>query len=770
MAVTGLILAAGWDEMNHLNSQLEARVVKRTQALQEANRQLEQEVSHRAYTAEHLKSLLSATALYSDEQFFFRCAKDLAAVYNTHYAFVGVFADEEKTAIRTIALWNGEKFVDNYSYSLVGTPCRDVLDNGIYLVAEGAADKYPEDEILVDMGIESYFGAAVVSPFNEQIGVVAVLHNKPLEIHPWARSMLGIYANRIALEHDRKLADDELKLAASVFNESVQAILITDQQGTILRVNPAFSRITGYSAPEVIGANPRMLKSDHHDEAFYESFWNELINQGSWQGEIWDRHKNGKVFPVWQSITAVHDDKSDVIQYISIFSDITEKKLSEERIFHLAHFDDLTDLPNRAAFQNHLEQAILHADRQHERFALLFLDLDHFKLINDASGHPAGDELLKQVAIRLRSLLRGDDIVARLGGDEFTILLPGVQDTEGVAQVADKILSAMSQPFTLVKDEVVVSISIGISTYPDDGVDASSLLKNADVAMYQAKAQGRNNFQFFTQEMNARAQQRLSMENDMRRALEHGEFLLHYQPQLSLESGEIVGVEALVRWQHPEKGMISPGTFIPVAEDCGLIVPLGEWVIHEACRQHQQWLSSGMPLMRIAINLSARQFVRDDLVKMMGGVIHQTGINPEYIELELTESIIMENVEQTISTLHELRNMGVYLSIDDFGTGYSSMAYLKRFPIDKLKIDQSFVRDLANDPDDAAIVSATIAMAHNLKLTAIAEGVETKQQLQFLKASGCEEIQGYYFSRPLPADELAELFESGMTLNNLSQA
>lgn len=767
MSLTGLVLAAGQDEMLQAHTQLkqiqlelEDRVAQRAGELQKANVMLEQEAKERLHTAEALRSLLSATALYTDDAFFRSCVKDLAVIYNVRFAFIGLFADESQKAIRTIAVWAGDHFADNFEYDLEGTPCQDVLNLSMELVTEGAMEKYPNDDLLIQMGIDSYFGAPLISPSNELMGLVAVMHNKPMDLQPWSRPLLGIYANRMAMEYDRKTTGDELKLAASVFNESAEAIMIADREGNILRINPAFSRITGYSSEECIGQNPRLLRSQHHKQEFYQDFWNSLLNEGNWQGEIWNRRKTGEVFPAWQTITAVYDTNGDVIQYISIFSDITDKKLSEERIFHLAHFDVLTELPNRASFQNQLEQAILHASRQHSRLAVLFLDLDHFKLINDASGHPAGDELLKQVAGRIQALLREDDVVARLGGDEFTILLPDIKGSKDVAHVAEKILESMEQPFTLGQDEVVVTSSIGISTYPDDGEDRSTLLKNADAAMYQAKAQGRNNFQFFTTEMNTRAQQRLSMESAMRRALEHDEFLLHYQPQVSLESGHIIGVEALVRWQHPHEGLISPATFIPVAEDSGLIVPLGEWVMREACRQHQQWLNSGLPLMRMAVNISARQFMHQNLLSMMAEVIRDTGINPEYLELELTESIIMEKVEETVTTLHELRNMGVYLSIDDFGTGYSSMAYLKRFPIDKLKIDRSFVRDLATDPDDAAIVSATIAMAHNLNLTVIAEGVETEQQLQFLRENGCEEMQGYFFSMPLPADAIPGLFLS----------
>jgi diguanylate cyclase (GGDEF)-like protein/PAS domain S-box-containing protein len=529
-------------------------------------------------------------------------------------------------------------------------------------------------------------------------------------------------------------------------------------------VNPAFCRITGYSTEDIVGQPTSVLKSGRQDPEFYAGFWQALLDNGVWQGEIWNRRKDGAVIPVWQTISVVRDRFGEVDHFISIFSDISEKKMSEERIYHLAHYDALTGLPNRTSFHNEFEEALSHAKRHGRRVALLFLDLDQFKLINDASGHPAGDELLKQVALRLKQTVREEDIVARLGGDEFTVLLDDIPSVEDVDLVAEKILQTLATPFHLDHSELVITTSIGISVFPGDGDDASTLLKNADTAMYRAKAQGRNNSQFFTAEMKTHASERLRLESEMRAALKNNEFLLHYQPQVDTLSGEIIGLETLVRWQHPEKGLIPPGVFIPVAEDSGLIVPLGEWIMKEACKQYRKWQDTGLEPVRIAVNLSGRQFVRQDLRGMVEKVLDDAGIAPSAIELELTESTIMEHVEETVETLKTLRDLGVHLSIDDFGTGYSSMAYLKRFTIDKLKIDQSFVRDLATDSDDAAIVIATIAMAHALNLTVIAEGVETEEQLQFLKENGCEQMQGYYFSRPLPVEKITELLRSGQRL------
>ena len=765
IAATTFVLAASISEGLAANEKLrdsqvllEQRVNQRTDALNVANLQLEAEINIRDKTADALHTLLLTIDSNSNHEFLRICMKNLATTFNTHYAFVGIFTDTTQTSIRTLAVWADGHIADNFNYDLQGTPCQDVLDEGMELVSTAAAEDYPEDELITQMGIVSYFGAPLKSSSNKVLGIVAVMDIQATSPQSWNKPILGLYAKHIAAELERTASQEELILAENVFHENVQAIIITDKEGTILRVNPAFTHITGYSSDDAVGQNPKLLSSGRHDEKFYQAFWSSILNIGYWQGEIWDRRKNGEIFPAWQTITAVRDMRGNIFQFISIFSDITEKKVSEEHIFHLAHYDIVTGLHNRAAFQELLEKAIIHAQRNKEQLALLYLDLDNFKLINDASGHAVGDMLLKYIATRMTDLMRKEDTIARLGGDEFVILLSNINTSQNAARIAGKVLSELGHPILLDNIEVVVTGSIGISTYPADGADTTTLLKNADAAMYRAKKNGRNNFQFFTSEMNAQAEERLILESDMRKALENHEFVLHYQPQADLQSGEIIACEALIRWQHPERGLIPPNIFIPIAEDSGLINPLFDWIIHSACKQHQLWQESGLPAMRIAVNMSARQFINQTLLlSTVKKAIEDSAIDPQYLELEITESIIMDNVNETIETLQAFRDMGIKLSIDDFGTGYSSMAYLKRLPLDKLKIDQSFVCDITTDPDDAIIVQTTIALGHNLHLDVIAEGVETEQQLEFLKDNGCDEIQGYYFSRPVPADELAEL-------------
>jgi diguanylate cyclase (GGDEF)-like protein/PAS domain S-box-containing protein len=550
-------------------------------------------------------------------------------------------------------------------------------------------------------------------------------------------------------------SEKQLRLSARVFVNSMEAIVITDTDNNIIQVNKAFTEITGYSHEEVIGKNPRILKSGAQGPDFYREMWEILLRTGSWQGELMDRRKSGEIYPKWLSITVVRNEKGDITNYIALFSDITERKASYERIQHLAHFDALTNLPNRALLNDRLELAIAEAKRYQKKLAIVFLDLDRFKNVNDSLGHHAGDVLLQAVAERLKSCVREIDTVSRLGGDEFVILLNGITDTNDVANVAQKVVNIIALSFNLDGHEVHIGTSIGIGIYPDNGQDSPTLFKNADAAMYHAKESGRNNFQFFSSAMNDKAFEQISLENDMRRALKNNEFFLHYQPQIDIPTGRIVGIEALIRWQHPDKGLISPAQFIPLAEGCGLINPIGEWVLETACIQNKRWQDEGLIKVPIAVNLSALQFRQKDIKETIAQALRGARLEPGYLELEITEGITMKEIENTVRTLHEIKQMGVLISIDDFGTGYSSLSYLKRFPIDKLKVDQSFVRDITADPDDAALVRTIIGIGHSLRLKVIAEGVETEAQLAFLQEYRCDEVQGYYFSRPLSAHDFA---------------
>ncbi|MHB1143782.1 MAG: bifunctional diguanylate cyclase/phosphodiesterase [Thiobacillus sp.] len=551
----------------------------------------------------------------------------------------------------------------------------------------------------------------------------------------------------------RKQGEDALRLYANVFEHSGEAILITGSDKRIIAVNSAFTRLTGYGIDEIRGRDPSLLASGQTPGETYRMMWATLEQSGYWQGEIVDRRKDGTLYPKWMSVSVVRDAEGRITHYVASFTDISERKLAEAQIRQLAYHDALTGLINRFSLQSQLEQALAMAHREQRALAVLFLDLDRFKTINDTMGHAMGDQLLKEVAHRLRESVRDSDIVARLGGDEFVVVLTEVDDVAAAARVADKLLHTLALRYRIGENELHSTASLGLAFYPNDGADGETLMKNADTAMYHAKSQGRNNVQFFTAEMNQTAVKRLKLDHDLRVAVETRQFELHYQPQLDSRTGCTVGVEALVRWRHPREGLVSPTVFIPVAEETGLILPLGEWVLDEACSQLRAWRDAGVNELTMAVNLSAHQLRSPVLLAHVAQALEKYGLAGSDLELEITESVAMHDPAASISQLKALRDLGVRLSIDDFGTGYSSLSYLKLLPIHTLKLDQSFVRDIESDSNDVAICTATIALAHSLGLAVIAEGVETEAQRLFLVSHHCDFMQGYLFSKPLPAEE-----------------
>ena len=552
----------------------------------------------------------------------------------------------------------------------------------------------------------------------------------------------------------------ELRQAATVFENTQEGIMICDAAQRVTAVNAAFIRITGYASNESVGRTPQMLRSDRHDADFHAALAQALEVDGHWQGEIWNRRKNGEEFPGWASINAIRNESGGISHYAEVFSDITALKESAARLHQLAHHDPLTGLPNRLLLDARTEHALTRAARHGHQVAVMFIDLDRFKNVNDTLGHPAGDLLLQQVARRISGCVREQDTVSRLGGDEFTVLLEDVDEPGAVGTVARKILGVLSEKIDLFGHGVYISGSIGISLYPDDGTDATTLFKHADSALYRAKEQGRDNYQFYTVELTTQAEVRLEIENDLREALIAQQFELYYQPQVDLRSGRINGMEALLRWHHPHRGLILPADFIPLAEETGIIVPLGAWVLATACTQARSWLDSGIEMVPISVNLSPRQFRQPDLVGMITQTLAASGLPASYLELEITEGLAMYNVEESIDVLHHLKELGVQIAIDDFGTGYSSLSYLKRFPIDRIKIDLSFVQNITTNPDDAAISEAIITMSHSLSRKVIAEGVETAAQREFLAARRCDEMQGYHYSRPASALDMERMLRA----------
>lgn len=561
---------------------------------------------------------------------------------------------------------------------------------------------------------------------------------------------------------ESKAAEKELRFAAKVFEGNHDNIMLTDADGTIVSVNPAFTAVTGYSIEDVIGKNPSILSSGVHDAGFFRQFWDTILSTGYWQGEIWNKRKNGEDYLAWLSVTAVRDDKGVITNYIGIADDITESRKNKSQAEFLAYFDSLTRLPNRQLARDRMEQALGHADRMKSKVALIYLDLDNFRVINDTLGHFVGDRLLAEFAGRLSAAMRESDTVSRQGGDEFLVMLPDILNLDAIKNVAAEILEMAGKPFHIDRHDLSISTSIGIAIYPDDGKDVDTLLKNADLAMYNAKQSGRNTFRFFSEDMNTLVEEHLRIRNDLTRALEHNEFRLHYQPQIDLSSGTVSGAEALIRWQHPDLGMLSPDRFIQIAEDSGMIVQIGSWVLREACRQMVEWQKAGLSDFVVAVNISALQFRRGDFDQVVAASLEEFGLAPRHLELELTESILIQDSERSLEAVRRFEQLGVRMSIDDFGTGYSSLSYLQRLPVDKLKIDQSFTRQMMTNPSDATIAVSIISLAHALGKTVIAEGVENEEQLAFLRQHGCDKIQGYYFSRPLLQADF-EVFLKGWT-------
>ncbi len=636
-------------------------------------------------------------------------------------------------------------------------------------------NEFPADEMIKpwhERALRYGFGSRGIFPISRAGKLIAVLC--VYHAHPGAfdEEMIGLLdemsrdvsfaLDNFDRESKRRQSEQQLRIAATAF-ETQEGMLVTDRDNRILRVNRAFTRLTGYSATEAIGRTPAILKSGRQDAAFYRSMWETLARDKYWQGELWNRRKNGEAYPEWLTITAVLDEHGQATHYVGVFSDISQRKEADEKIYRLAFHDPLTNLPNRSLLRDRLQQALASSTRSQRYGALLFLDLDNFKTLNDTRGHDIGDLLLIEVAKRLQDCVRDSDTVARLGGDEFVIMLEdlgedGSQAAAAARDVGEKILSSISRPFDLGSIEYHSSASIGISLFRNEGTSMYDLLKRADTAMYQAKAAGHNTLSFFDPVMQMQLERRAALADDLRQALPHRELRLYYQIQV--DESRVVGAEALLRWQHPKRGLVPPAEFIPLAEETGLIVPIGAWVLQMACAQIKAWQAD--PLTRhlhLAINVSARQFRQPDFVEQVLAILGETGVDPVRLglEFELTESLVLRNIDDSIAKMQALRSAGIRFSLDDFGTGQSSLSYLKRLPLDQVKIDQSFVHDIATNPHDAAIVRTIIGMADNLGLNVIAEGVETEQQRDFLERNGCHAHQGYLFGKPVPIEEFQEV-------------
>ncbi len=603
-------------------------------------------------------------------------------------------------------------------------------------------EKYPKIAAGLDAGEEIQFRRRDGSSFWLLVSGCALDSARPNEGSIW------VFADIT----ERKLAEEKLRLSATVLEHIADGVMVLDVHGRVLATNPAFTQITGFTEMEALGQQSSLTRPGRHDDPLYGQMWRDLLEAGFWRGERWETRKNGEGYLEWLTVSSVRDDNDEVTHYVCVFSDITEVKQSQDKLDHLAHHDPLTALPNRLLFHDRLQHAMVRCARAGQQLAVLFIDLDRFKNVNDTLGHHVGDLLLKQVAGQLSACLREGDTLARLGGDEFIVLLEDVGGP-GAAHVAEKLMALFEQPLTVSGYELFVTGSVGISLFPQDATDLNMLIRNADVAMYQAKARGRNGYQFYAPSMSGEGAMRLRLESLLRRAIEKGEIFLEYQPQVEIDTGRLVGVEALVRWDSPELGRVAPVRFIPVAEDTGFISQLGQWVLAEACSQMRRWDRDGLAVPKMAVNLSVRQFERGSIAPVVAAVLQQTGLAAGRLQLEVTESVIM-NTSDALQHINELRAVGVGLAIDDFGTGYSSLAYLSQLPVQTLKIDRSFIQDILVDANDEAIAVAVIQLGKSLNLSVVAEGVENEEQAAFLLRHGCRQAQGYLYSRPVAAGDI----------------
>jgi diguanylate cyclase (GGDEF)-like protein/PAS domain S-box-containing protein len=767
------------EELERYRQTLEELVAERTSELKTANEQLRREIAERKQAEEALRRSNRTMRMFSEcndalvhavseSGMLDDICRNIVGIGGYSLAWVG-FSGCKGMSDMTPVAWAGrrnETSADNEVFQGGGTRERCRVAEVLFAGRAAISSIERAYALWLEEGAPDCCYSAVAFPLKGAEGIFGVLHIHAEESDAFDTEEVkilsdladelayGIMSLRSGIGMRR--AEDALRLRQRAVESSSNGIIITDAIASgnpVIYVNPAFERITGYAVQEVAGRNCSFLFGDDREQLGLEDIRAALREKREGRAVLRNYRRDGSLFWNDLSISPVRNESGKVTNFVGIINDITERKQYEEQLEYQAGHDTLTGLPNRNLLADRISQALSYAGRYRRMVAVLFTDLDNFKFINDSLGHDTGDQLLKIVTGRLLQCVRSIDTVARHSGDEFVVVIPDIAKSEEAADVARRIQEAVCRPFEIGSHELVVSCSIGISVFPRDGTDSGALLKNADVAMYRAKEQGRNNFQFYTAELNEKAVARMTMEKYLRRALERNEFLLHYQPQVDLADGRIIGAEALLRWRSPELGYILPERFIPLAEDTGLIVPIGEWVLRAACEQNKRWQAAGRPPLVMAVNLSPRHFRRVRLVETVDGILRETGLDPCFLDLEVIESLLLYDVENAMHILKKLKELGVLLTMDDFGTGYSSLGYLKRFPFDKIKIDRSFVRDITGDPDSAAIAGTIIALARNLDLRVIAEGVETKGQLEFLISHGCDEIQGFYFSYPLTAEE-----------------
>lgn len=731
-----------------------------------------------------LKALAAISApSRSTEDFYRICVEHMATAYGTRYALIGLFSDPSKSRITTIAGYVDGKHIDPITYPLYGSPCQDVLCVDKIFVPSGLIEKYPEDEMLIELGLDSYFGSALKNADGEPIGLIVVTDTKPMAPDNWIFPLLDLFADRIAFEMERSQSDEQLRLSASVFQGCRDGIIIMSPEWKVLSINQSGASMTGWDEVAMAGQHIFVLRSDRESDAFYRAQTIELLKQGVWDHELWIRHRCGKVFPIDCSIKVVRDPVSGAAShYVMMMTDISEQKYAEQRIQRLAYFDPVTELPNRTHFQERLNQILGECRGSDVEFAVMLLDLDGFKAVNDRLGHAAGDALLIELAERLQTLPQRDFFSARLGGDEFAILFRPTQKTPhapeqrhcnsgrvgALDQAASELVELISLPYDLDGEIATVTGSVGLALFPRDGDDVPGLLHNADLATYHAKAKGRNRYEYFHPSLCEKAEKAAVLQSLLHKALREDQFFMVYQSRHAVSDRSLTGAEALIRWQVEDGTQIGPAHFIPVAEESGLIRSIGDWVLGAVFRQVVAWEQMGHAFGRISINVSGRQVLDPEFPMMLAARIAETGLNPRSIELEITETWLMQDPNRSIELLRDLKSMGFSLAIDDFGVAYSSMNYLRHFPVNTIKIDRSFTRDINGEENSLAIISAIVAMGHSLGLEVLAEGVETEDQLRTLQSIGCDECQGFFFSRPSSPEQFISRIDARIRGNRQS--
>ena len=713
------------------------------------------DISERKRNEQVLRVLAEGGAI-EEGNIFQLMVKQLTSAQNVRYAFIARVGPDDMDTANTISVWADGHYMENISYALEESPCQNVIQQGVCFYPENVQQLFPNDQLLVDMGAESYLGVPLKNSKNEVIGLVVVIDDKPMIEKPFTITLLKSLATRAAIELERIESDKKMQLSAKVFNDAHEGIMITDTNGIIIEINPTFSEITGYEREEVLGETPSMLSSGQQSPEFYQDMWQSITEQGHWQGEIWNRKKNGEVYAELLTISAIQDEHTgNTTHYVGLFSDITKSKEQQRSLELMAHYDVLTKLPNRVLFADRFSLASAHSKRSATLLAVCFLDLDNFKPVNDNHGHNVGDQLLIEVAQRIVASIREEDTVSRQGGDEFTLLLNDIESYEQCEHAVERILYALAQPFLINDYTHLITASIGVTLYPDDNEDIDTLIRHADNAMYQAKQSGKHRYHFFDRKQEQQLIQKHHRLAEIERALANNEMVLYYQPKVNMVTGKVFGAEALIRWLHPKKGLIPPLDFLPLIDGTDLELQVGDWVINHALQQMNTWMAQGIKL-EVSVNIASYHLQSKSFFTQLDEALAKyPAVGSKQLELEILESSALSDL-QTISRIIKTcqETLGVNIALDDFGTGYSSLTHLRSLTANTVKIDQSFVRDMLDDPSDYMIIDGVIRLADSFGREVIAEGVETTKHGLMLLMMGCKEVQGYGVARPMPADDL----------------